>query len=1594
MYMKTVWDDDDYPPEWASAGQKYWFLDHYTRKLGEPQHDPHEPVPESGGFWPKNFPNDRKNRPYDITDSYNRSVASPIGDDDDKASSEVAIISAGPPEEAAEASSSTAPNIVSASSPAGSSSNAFTSTRARSSSHGDIEQEVLDFTLDTNPEDDGFADDEDDVDRRPEPIIVSDDDDCSASDENEGGSAGGKVLSARQRSKQQARQRPSPVLQGPPPEDLEFETDRDVRGEINFNARRRREKLRRQVRKARIRTEFAPRQVRPVKPPPPNPFSEQKLHDAFPSSSPPQKRKRRVFHLASVEVVSASSRSERLDFLDLLRLSSGFKIIGTAFPSRARGSCDDGDDDSSRSQTEDGHDGCARKVVLLKYDSPRLELTTSGFRIRTRRSVFIVGPPEDAYSPFISRAAQLLNIRAFVRTLPIRGAFSQSDADVKAVAAQVSAALESLRLQSPEEADLVWQHRLPADWRRPLKTLQLDHGLAQCLFDSLPNSPFVVPDVFEFFDHLLLPNSLRTDNPDAVRSRSAARRLADLRMIETLVQEVQAWTSNKDEQLHVEARSPAGWRRNPDLVKAGEPSEVPVKTFRQAMIGETVYSVGDFVLVSPPPREEKPGEAESRPGTDNCTRSEFSDEDDEDSGDDEEDGEKHDEADDNGRPRNKDVLQAPHHSLWFGCIEYFFQVKGDDADVVFAHLTYFTMSSAVPSTATYLPSDLFLLDSCSSIASESIIRKVDVAMLEPGCARPSEGFQFTYNEKDGSFSDVQTLEPKGGYTQCDRLNVVRCASCEHDIRFAGTTEVVVTLGREGEEKQKQLWTPVRFKGDAEDSFRYADKMYHPHDLVFLRPSVMTLPGDTSNRRTPLRLAQIISITPGPAKTTGTVRIPGTTCLGRASTLKVQWLVRRKEAGLYDSGDAAYEREIVWTDVEASGIDVNRLEGLFRLRHLNEVRNAYPSCGSDLEALVRYERANPLNYWFSDAVRTTGSIEFDEDGRPSRSLRSRLAKVPSKSPDFRYCQICRTEEQQIGENARIVEEIVNSHTASAKKYQMASLACYAGGGMLDLGLKLGCQAVKTGVAIEKDGAAASVFKANNDGAVHVSAVSDHLEDIYFGKQLRPFVALLTGGAPCQGFSSANRYKKVDDPRCLEPVVFLSALALLRPLNACFENVYGFVQYDLPAHGDGKGSFFRAFIAFCVRLGYQVRWQVVNAAGYGVPQARRRVIIWLTLAGAPLPASPKPTHAYRNAQQQSFDHALREVDHKKPKRDKDAGSLAPHPCVSVEDAFGDLPDFDVCELRQGSGTFESRPFGFAWGNGTGAQYKKRPLTSFQLQSRAHPRTSTVVFSKAVTHHICSALPVHHAERLLAIGIKGKDGAYGNYRDLENLICRPNMHSWVENLLHKKRDEWWARLPRDGILAPLRTTLNLDGASHGPRIHWSQSRGLSLRELMRAQGLPDQYELLIAGAEHDTAFTDQIRIVGNGVPVPLAEALGRELAKVLYPLILTHLASGTESDHTNLFEALWRTCGGDRLSVGIGRPSIFPPPPLSSSSSTSRPTDVAATTAALVAETDVLVLSSSSSSDDDTSDDELVLSSRAEVDRGASGEARTGRRRFSRS
>lgn len=119
-----------------------------------------------------------------------------------------------------------------------------------------------------------------------------------------------------------------------------------------------------------------------------------------------------------------------------------------------------------------------------------------------------------------------------------------------------------------------------------------------------------------------------------------------------------------------------------------------------------------------------------------------------------------------------------------------------------------------------------------------------------------------------------------------------------------------------------------------------------------------------------------------------------------------------------------------------------------------------------------------------------------------------------------------------------------------------------------------------------------------------------------------IDLLAGGPPCQSWSSAGHQRGFDDPRGRVISDYLRLADELDPRWLLFENVRGL----LTARGLDQvpGSALASLRKELLSRGWHTKVDLLNAADFGVPQRRVRLILLGYRAGD-APEHPTPTHA---------------------------------------------------------------------------------------------------------------------------------------------------------------------------------------------------------------------------------------------------------------------------------------------------------------------------------------------------------------------------------
>lgn len=203
---------------------------------------------------------------------------------------------------------------------------------------------------------------------------------------------------------------------------------------------------------------------------------------------------------------------------------------------------------------------------------------------------------------------------------------------------------------------------------------------------------------------------------------------------------------------------------------------------------------------------------------------------------------------------------------------------------------------------------------------------------------------------------------------------------------------------------------------------------------------------------------------------------------------------------------------------------------------------------------------------------------------------------------------------------------------------SAISLFSGAGGLDLGIE--AAGFSTVAAVEWDQDAADTMEKN--APTYFPGLNEVVRaDLYplaagfdsgvttrdllraGGLNLRNRPDLLVGGPPCVAFSKSGFWLdwKRDgiDPAASLLQAYTRVLAEAKPRYFILENVYA-----LTFNNKASKPAFERLIREIDAAGYQYTWQVLNAADYGVPQARPRLFIVGCPKGERLPDLPEPTH----------------------------------------------------------------------------------------------------------------------------------------------------------------------------------------------------------------------------------------------------------------------------------------------------------------------------------------------------------------------------------
>ena len=413
--------------------------------------------------------------------------------------------------------------------------------------------------------------------------------------------------------------------------------------------------------------------------------------------------------------------------------------------------------------------------------------------------------------------------------------------------------------------------------------------------------------------------------------------------------------------------------------------------------------------------------------------------------------------------------------------------------------------------------------------------------------------------------------------------------------------------------------------------------------------------------------------------------------------------------------------------------------------------------------------------------------------------------------------------------------------------------FAGAGGITEGFGQAGWRTVAGLDIDPD--ASATYAANFPSAVTIlgdvrkTATKKRLLEVADG------VDVVAGGPPCQGFSQVRSHARlIDDPKNSLYREFVQLVGKLNPRAFVMENVPGMAQMGVLDQVEQDLS---------LRGRYRVHPMVLDAADFGVPQTRKRLVF----VGFHRDLGIEPPHLIGTgassaiALHRAVDSGHRVVRYSPQLQlDGDVLDWLADPwderVVSVEQAIGDLTD-----LEPGSYRDDTRPL-LALREPTSAYQKAmRDGLGDEVANVAVPRINddTRLRLKAIPpggNYL--DLPEHLTARFLTGQRWGQDNGSGRLS---------RKHFYAYRRLHPLIWSWTLNTKADSVY------------------HWSRERALSVREFARLQSCPDRYVVTtdkrrgeLPGRIDGGAAHSRYRQIGNAVPPLLARAIAQAIDEAL--------------------------------------------------------------------------------------------------------------------
>lgn len=361
-------------------------------------------------------------------------------------------------------------------------------------------------------------------------------------------------------------------------------------------------------------------------------------------------------------------------------------------------------------------------------------------------------------------------------------------------------------------------------------------------------------------------------------------------------------------------------------------------------------------------------------------------------------------------------------------------------------------------------------------------------------------------------------------------------------------------------------------------------------------------------------------------------------------------------------------------------------------------------------------------------------------------------------------------------------------------------------------------------------------------------------MFHGKDV-PDIDLMIGGPSCQGFSRAGRRDK-SDPRNMLFGEYVRVISEVRPKYIVLENVEGFVDMQFMGYtgitgikypdGSVTPDILRSELA---EIGYNtLEPRIMNAADYGVPQRRNRIIFIGYRGDVKAPNYPEPT-------------------------------VSPEDYVSLKDAISDLI---VDDNQRESISKHASKYQMESKRGRTPDINGNPIPSNKALNTELSKMTQVVkerFSLYKQGETGSAL----RKRILKEGIDLSEKTALVELCVEKLSLPKEDVIMLFKEAKANNDEVNVLLTKKNIRQrfdenlPSATVVTIADDYISP---W-ENRTFSVREMARCQSFDDSFEFLgkrTTGGLRRRIEVPQYTQVGNAVPPLLAKAIAEEIKKVL--------------------------------------------------------------------------------------------------------------------